>query len=66
MHDGRRGSVRGRARQTSILQSSLPTAVTAAIWAAEFGVAPALVSGAVIVTTPLSPLTIAVLLTLLR
>jgi malate permease and related proteins len=56
----------GVARQTSILQSSLPTAVTAAIWASEFGVAPALVSGAVIVTTLLSPLTVAVLLTLLR
>ena len=56
----------GIARQTSILQSSLPTAVTAAIWASEFGVAPSLVSGAVIVTTLLSPLTVAVLLTLLR
>jgi predicted permease len=56
----------GVARQTSILQSSLPTAVTAAIWASEFGVAPALVSGAVIVTTLLSPLTVAVLLTFLR
>ncbi|HET7266205.1 MAG TPA: AEC family transporter [bacterium] len=56
----------GVARQTSILQSSLPTAVTAAIWASEFGVAPSLVSGAVIVTTLLSPLTAAVLLTLLR
>jgi predicted permease len=56
----------GVARQTSILQSSLPTAVTAAIWAAEFGVAPSLVSGAVIVTTLASPLSVAVLLTLLR
>ena len=56
----------GVARQTSILQSSLPTAVTAAIWASEFGVAPSLVSGAVIVTTLLSPLTVACLLTLLR
>jgi malate permease and related proteins len=56
----------GVARQTSILQSSLPTAVTAAIWASEFGVAPALVSGAVIVTTLASPLTVAILLTLLR
>ena len=56
----------GVVRQTSILQSSLPTAVTAAIWASEFGVAPALVSGAVIVTTVLSPLSVAVLLTLLR
>jgi len=56
----------GVARQTSILQSSLPTAVTAAIWASEFGVAPALVSGAVIVTTLASPLTVGILLTLLR
>ena len=56
----------GVARQTSILQSSLPTAVTAAIWASEFGVAPALVSGAVVVTTLASPLTIAVLLTRLH
>jgi predicted permease len=56
----------GVARQTSILQSSLPTAVTAAIWASEFGVAPSLVSGAVVVTTLASPLTIAVLLLLLR
>ena len=56
----------GVARQTAILQSSLPTAVTAAIWASEFGVAPSLVSGAVIVTTLASPLTVAVLLTLLR
>ncbi|HLY23587.1 MAG TPA: AEC family transporter [bacterium] len=56
----------GVARQTSILQSSLPTAVTAAIWASEFGAAPALVSGAVIVTTLASPLPVAVLLTLLR
>ncbi|HEV2358755.1 MAG TPA: AEC family transporter [bacterium] len=56
----------GVARQTSILQSSLPTAVTAAIWASEFGVAPALVSGAVVVTTLASPLTIAILLTLLQ
>jgi malate permease and related proteins len=56
----------GVARQTCILQSSLPTAVTAAIWASEFGVAPALVSGAVIVTTLASPLPVAILLTLLR
>ena len=56
----------GVARQTSILQSSLPTAVTAAIWASEFGVAPSLVSGAVVVTTLASPLTIAALLLLLR
>lgn len=56
----------GVARQTSILQASLPTAVTAAIWASEFAVAPALVSSVVVVTTLLSPLTITVLLVLLH
>ncbi len=56
----------GVARQTGILQASLPTAVTAAIWASEFAVVPALVSSVVVVTTLLSPLTITVLLVLLR
>lgn len=55
----------GVLRQTSILQASLPTAVTAALWAAEFGVAPSFVSGAVVATTLLSPLTVTVLLALL-
>jgi malate permease and related proteins len=56
----------GVVRQTSILQASLPTAVTSAIWASEFGAEPALVSSAVVVTTLLSPLTITPLLVLLR
>lgn len=56
----------GVARQTGILQASLPTAVTAAIWASEFGVVPTLVSSAVVVTTLLSPLTVTILLVLLR
>lgn len=56
----------GVVRQSGILQASLPTAVTSAIWAAEFGTAPALVSSAVVVTTVLSPLTITPLLVLLR
>jgi predicted permease len=56
----------GVVRQTAILQASLPTAVTAAIWASEFGVAPGLVSSAVVVTSLLSPVTIAPLLVLLR
>jgi predicted permease len=56
----------GVARQTGILQASLPTAVTAAIWASEFAVVPTVVSGAVVVTTLLSPLTVTVLLALLR
>lgn len=56
----------GLLRQTSILQASLPTAVTAAIWAAQFGTAPSLVSSAVVITTLLSPVTITPLLVLLR
>lgn len=56
----------GLVRQTSILQASLPTAITAAIWASEFGVVPGLVSSVVVVTTVLSPLTVTVLLALLR
>ncbi len=56
----------GIVRQTGILQASMPTAVTAAIWAAEFAVTPALVSSVVVVTTLLSPLTITVLLALLH
>ncbi|HLJ60386.1 MAG TPA: AEC family transporter [bacterium] len=56
----------GLVRQTSILQASLPTAITAAIWASEFGVVPGLVSSIVVVTTLVSPLTVTVLLALLR
>jgi hypothetical protein len=56
----------GPVRQASILQASLPTAVTAAIWASEFGAAPTLVSGAVVVTTLVSPATITPLIVLLR
>ncbi len=56
----------GVVRQTSVLQASLPTAVTSAIWASEFGAEPALVSSAVVVTSLLSPLTITPLLVLLR
>ena len=56
----------GIVRQTGILQASMPTAVTAAIWAVEFAVTPALVSSVVVVTTLLSPLTLTVLLALLR
>lgn len=56
----------GVVRQAGILQASLPTAVTAAIWASEFNAAPSLVSSAVVVTTLLSPLTITPLLVFLR
>jgi len=56
----------GLVRQTSILQANLPTAITAAIWASEFGVVPGLVSSIVVVTTLVSPLTVTILLALLR
>ncbi len=56
----------GVVRQTSILLASLPTAVSAAVWATEFGTDPALVSGVVVVTTLLSVITITGLLVLLR
>jgi len=56
----------GLARQTSILQASMPTAVNAAVWALQFGVVPGLVSSVVAVTTLLSVLTITPLLVLLR
>lgn len=56
----------GVVRQAGILQASLPTAVTAAIWAYEFNATPSLVSSAVVVTTLLSPLTITPLLVFLR
>jgi len=56
----------GIARQTSILLASLPTAISAAIWASEFVVVPALVSSVVVITTLLSPLTVTLLIVLLR
>jgi len=56
----------GVVRQTSILLASMPTAVTAAVWATEFGTDPALVSSVVAVTTLLSVITITGLLVLLR
>jgi predicted permease len=56
----------GAVRQACILLASLPTAVTAAIWASEFNAAPSLVSSAVVVTTLLSPVTITPLLVLLH
>ncbi|HET8999256.1 MAG TPA: AEC family transporter [bacterium] len=56
----------GVVRQTSILLASLPTAVSAAVWATEFGTDPALVSSVVVVTTLLSVITITGLLVLLR
>lgn len=56
----------GVLRDVSILLTSLPTGVTAAMWATEFRTEPALASSIVVITTLLSPVTITVLLLLLR
>lgn len=55
----------GAARNVAILQSSMPTAVGAALVAVEFNVRPAFVSGAVLVTTLGSAVTLTILLLLL-
>jgi len=56
----------GLLRDVSILLTSLPTGVSAAVWATEFGTEPALVSSIVVMTTLLSPVTITGLLIFLR
>lgn len=52
----------GAARNVAVLQSSMPTAVGAALVAVEFNVRPAFVSGAVLVTTLGSAVTLTILL----
>ena len=56
----------GTLRDVSVLLASLPTGVSAAVWATEFRTEPALVSSIVVITTLLSPVTITGLLLLLR
>jgi predicted permease len=55
----------GPARQASILEASMPTAVMCTILATEFDVEPAFVTSVVFVTTILSPLTITPLISYL-
>lgn len=55
----------GAARNVAVLQSSMPTAIGAALVAVEFNVRPAFVSGAVLVTTLGSAVTLTILLRLL-
>ena len=55
----------GAARNVAVLQSSMPTAVGAALVAVEFNVRPTFVSGAVLVTTLGSAVTLTILLLLL-
>lgn len=55
----------GAARQAGVLQASMPTAVITVILATEYDVEPAFVTGAVFVSTLLSPLTLTPLMALL-
>ena len=55
----------GTARNVAVLQSSMPTAVGAALVAVEFNVRPTFVGGAVLVTTLGSAVTLTILLRLL-
>lgn len=56
----------GVARQASIVEASMPAAVINIILATEYQAAPALVTGAVIVSTLLSPFTLALIISLLK
>lgn len=53
------------ARQAGILEAAMPTAVLNTVIALEYGIQPAFVTGAVLVSTLLSPLTITPLIALL-
>jgi predicted permease len=55
----------GVSKQAAILESAMPTAVLATVLAAEFNVDPEFVTGTVLVSTVLSPLTVTPLLALI-
>jgi malate permease and related proteins len=56
----------GIARQAVIVESAMPTAVITTIIALEFDVVPRFVTSVVVVTTILSPLTVSILIALLK
>jgi len=56
----------GAARQAAMLESAMPTAVVTTILALEYQVAPSFVTSAVLFSTLFSPLTVTVLITLLK
>jgi predicted permease len=56
----------GDARQAVIVESAMPSAVITTILALEFDVAPTFVTAVVVVTTALSPLTVALVIALLQ
>jgi len=56
----------GLARQTSIVEASMPAAVINIILSTEYRAAPALVTSTVLVSTLISPITLTVLLSLIK
>lgn len=58
--------VSGTAAQVTILEAAMPTAVLASILATQYEVEPEFVSGAILLTTVISPLTLTPLLLLLQ
>jgi hypothetical protein len=62
---GRLLGLDGVALSVAVMQASMPTAVTAALWAMEFDTRPALVAAAVVLSTVASAFTLTLLLTVL-
>ena len=58
--------ISGASRQAVIVESAMPSAVITTILALEFDVAPTFVTAVVVVTTAVSPLTVALLIALLQ
>jgi predicted permease len=56
----------GTARQASILEASMPAAIVTTILALEYDAAPAFVTSVVFITTLLSPLSVTVIIALLK
>ena len=63
---GKLVGLEGMALAVAVLQASRPTAVTPALWALEFDARPALVSGAVVLSTLARVVTLTVLLAILK
>jgi predicted permease len=59
-------NLNGPARQAGVLEASMPAAVIITLIATEFNAEPKLVTGTVVVSTLLSPLTLAVVIALLQ
>ncbi len=56
----------GNTRRACVLEASMPTAVTSVILALEFDVLPEFVTGVIFLSTMLSPLSLTLLIALLR